>query len=103
MARLPASGDDSGGGASAAKLVSAAASASGDGENGAGVSGVDGADSPEDVAAFKTSHTGRFLKALLERDGHALNQERPDSKVAVADEINRVRGRRARGERVISQ
>jgi excinuclease ABC subunit A len=55
---------------------------------------------PEDVAAHPTSHTGRFLRQIFERDGHDTNVPRPASKTAVPDELNRIRGRRAKIERV---
>jgi excinuclease ABC subunit A len=55
---------------------------------------------PEDVARHPTSHTGRFLRQLFERDGHAIETARPETKKAVPDELNRVKGRRARAERV---
>ena len=56
---------------------------------------------PEQVAAHPTSHTGRFLRALFERDGHAWQTtERPATKGSTPDVLNRVRGRRARGERL---
>ena len=57
---------------------------------------------PEDVAAHPTSHTGRFLRQLFERDGHTWKkgQQRPATKKAKPDELNRVRGRRARAERL---
>jgi excinuclease ABC subunit A len=56
---------------------------------------------PEQVAAHPTSHTGRFLRGLFERDGHAWQTtSRPSTKEATPDQLNRVRGRRARGERL---
>jgi len=56
---------------------------------------------PEQVAAHPTSHTGRFLRALFERDGHAWETaDRPSTKAATPDQLNRVKGRRARGERL---
>ncbi|HEY4223238.1 MAG TPA: hypothetical protein VGO62_17895, partial [Myxococcota bacterium] len=55
---------------------------------------------PEDVARHKTSHTGRFLRQIFERDGHSMERVRPATKKAVPDELNRVRGRRAKAERV---
>ncbi len=59
---------------------------------------------PEDVAAHDASHTGRFLRQLFERDGHDWKRsQRPATKVAKPDELNRVRGRRARSERLESR
>jgi excinuclease ABC subunit A len=56
---------------------------------------------PEQVAAHEASHTGRFLRALFERDGHPWQQTaRPATKAAKPDELNRVRGRRARADRI---
>jgi excinuclease ABC subunit A len=55
---------------------------------------------PEDVARHPTSDTGRFLRQIFERDGHAIDRLRPDTKRSVPDELNRVRGRRAKIERV---
>jgi excinuclease ABC subunit A len=55
---------------------------------------------PEDVARHPTSHTGRFLRQVFERDGHDIDHHRPDTKKAVPDELNRIRGRRAKAERV---
>ncbi|HEY1098162.1 MAG TPA: excinuclease ABC subunit UvrA, partial [Myxococcota bacterium] len=70
-----------------------------EGGNGGGYIVVEG--TPEQVAAHPTSHTGRFLRALFERDGHAWETtQRPDTKGATPDVLNRVRGRRARPERL---
>jgi excinuclease ABC subunit A len=70
-------------------------------EGGSGGGEIVVAGTPEQVArAHKTSHTGRFLKTLLERDGHDIKGHRPASKKATPDEINRVRGRRAKAERI---
>jgi excinuclease ABC subunit A len=70
-----------------------------EGGSGGGVVVVEG--TPEDVAAHPTSHTGRFLRALFERDGHAWQaKQRPATKQAKPDELNKVKGRRARAERV---
>jgi excinuclease ABC subunit A len=55
---------------------------------------------PEDVARHATSHTGRFLRQVFERDGHELDRHRPETKQAVPDELNRVKGRRARHDRI---
>ena len=55
---------------------------------------------PEEVAAHDTSHTGRFLRMTFERDGHSWAAQRPATRVAVPDELNRVKGRRARAERM---
>jgi len=55
---------------------------------------------PEDVARHPSSHTGRFLRQIFERDGHSIDRHRPDTKKAVPDELNRVKGRRAKAERV---
>jgi excinuclease ABC subunit A len=55
---------------------------------------------PEDVARHPTSHTGRFLRQVFERDGHEIDRHRPDTRVAVPDELNRVKGRRARADRI---
>jgi excinuclease ABC subunit A len=56
---------------------------------------------PEDVAAHPTSHTGRFLRMVFERDGHPWQQvRRPETKQARPDELNRVKGRRARADRI---
>ena len=69
-----------------------------EGGTGGGLIVVEG--TPEDVARHETSHTGRFLRQLFERDGHSIDRVRPDVKQAVPDELNRVRGRRAKIERV---
>ncbi len=70
-----------------------------EGGSGGGFIVVEG--TPEDVAAHETSHTGRFLRQLFERDGHAWRgSQRPATKQAKPDELNRVKGRRARAERV---
>jgi excinuclease ABC subunit A len=69
-----------------------------EGGTGGGTIIVEG--TPEDVARHPTSHTGRFLRQIFERDGHAIDIVRPETKKAVPDELNRVRGRRARVERV---
>ncbi|MDP2342767.1 MAG: excinuclease ABC subunit UvrA [Deltaproteobacteria bacterium] len=70
-----------------------------EGGSGGGYVVVEG--TPEDVAAHPTSHTGRFLRQLFDRDGHAWDKtQRPATKKAKPDELNRVRGRRARAERV---
>ena len=70
-----------------------------EGGSGGGFVVVEG--TPEDVAAHATSHTGRFLRQLFERDGHVWHQtQRPATKQAKPDELNRVKGRRARAERV---
>jgi excinuclease ABC subunit A len=70
-----------------------------EGGSGGGLIVVQG--TPEQVAAHPTSHTGRFLRALFERDGHAWQTTaRPATKGAKPDELNRVRGRRARSERL---
>ena len=70
-----------------------------EGGTGGGYVVVEG--TPEQVAAHPTSHTGRFLRALFERDGHAWQTtERPATKGSTPDVLNRVRGRRARGERL---
>ncbi len=58
---------------------------------------------PEDIARHKTSHTGRFLRQIFERDGHDMGRTRPATKKAAPDELNRVKGRRARAERVQAQ
>ena len=70
-----------------------------EGGTGGGFIVVEG--TPEQVAAHPTSHTGRFLRALFERDGHNWQgAERPATKGSTPDVLNRVRGRRARGERL---
>jgi excinuclease ABC subunit A len=69
-----------------------------EGGTGGGTIIVEG--TPEDVARHPTSHTGRFLRQIFERDGHHIDRVRPETKKAVPDELNRVRGRRARVERV---
>lgn len=68
-------------------------------EGGAGGGEILIAGTPEDVAAHKTSHTGRFLKELFERDGH-VPKHRPAKKKAKPDVVNRVRGRKAKKERI---
>jgi len=56
---------------------------------------------PEEVAAHEGSHTGRFLRQVFERDGHPWQKAaRPATKAARPDELNRVKGRRARAERI---
>ena len=57
------------------------------------------AGTPEDVAACDESHTGRFLRQVFERDGHET-RHRPATKKAAPDEVNRVRGRKARADRI---
>jgi len=70
-----------------------------EGGSGGGLVVVQG--TPEQVAAHPTSHTGRFLRALFDRDGHAWETTaRPATKGAKPDELNRVKGRRARSERL---
>ena len=70
-----------------------------EGGSGGGFIVVEG--TPEDVAAHETSYTGRFLRQLFERDGHDWAQtQRPATKQATPDVLNRVKGRRARAERV---
>ena len=68
-------------------------------EGGAGGGEILVAGTPEDVAAHPTSHTGRFLAQLFDRDGH-VTKHRPAKKKAEPDVINRVRGRRAKKERI---
>jgi excinuclease ABC subunit A len=69
-----------------------------EGGGGGGTIMVEG--TPEHVAQHPHSHTGRFLRALFEREGHKITQERPATKVATPDELNKVKGRRAKVERV---
>jgi excinuclease ABC subunit A len=69
-----------------------------EGGTGGGMIVVQG--TPEEVARHPDSHTGRFLRMIFERDGHDMNVHRPETRVAVPDELNRVRGRRAKAERV---
>ncbi len=72
-------------------------------EGGGGGGTIVVAGTPEEVARHKKSHTGRFLKELLDRDGHDTKKHRPASKKHKPDELNRVRGRRAKGERIQAQ
>lgn len=69
-------------------------------EGGTGGGKVMVAGTPEDVARCEESHTGRFLRELFARDGHSLDAVRPESKEAKPDEVNRVRGRKAKAERI---
>ena len=68
-------------------------------EGGSGGGEVVVAGTPEDVASHKASHTGRFLRQVFERDGHKAKQ-RPATRKAKPDEVNRIRGRRAKSERI---
>jgi excinuclease ABC subunit A len=68
-------------------------------EGGSGGGTVVVAGTPEDVSRHKKSHTGRFLKEVFKRDGHKV-RNRPASKKAKPDELNRVRGRRAKASRI---
>jgi excinuclease ABC subunit A len=69
-------------------------------EGGSGGGEVLVAGTPEDVARNQKSHTGRFLRQIFERDGHLYDRQRPATKGATPDELNRVRGRRAKAERI---
>ena len=69
-------------------------------EGGSGGGEVVCVGTPEDVARHPDSHTGRFLRQIFARDGHSMDRVRPETRQAVPDELNRVRGRRARAERV---
>jgi excinuclease ABC subunit A len=51
-----------------------------EGGSGGGQIVVEG--TPEAVAREPTSHTGRFLRQLFERDGHDMQKHRPDSRTA---------------------
>lgn len=55
--------------------------------------------SPEHIAASPHSHTGRFLREIFERDGHALH-ERAEQKQEPIHNINAVLGRKAKPERI---
>ncbi|MCP4501530.1 MAG: excinuclease ABC subunit UvrA [Deltaproteobacteria bacterium] len=72
-------------------------------EGGSGGGKITVQGTPEDVARHKKSHTGRFLKALFERDGHDMSKVRKSSKKAIPDEVNRTRGRRAKKERIAAR
>jgi excinuclease ABC subunit A len=69
-----------------------------EGGSGGGLVIVEG--TPEQVAAHPTSHTGRFLKMLFDRDGHDWQRHRAETKEAKPDQLNVVKGRRAKVERV---
>ena len=71
-------------------------------EGGTGGGAVVVAGTPEDVAACAASHTGRFLRELFQRDGHEP-RHRPATKAATPDELNRIKGRRARVDRIQPQ
>jgi excinuclease ABC subunit A len=69
-----------------------------EGGSGGGLVIVEG--TPEQVAAHTASHTGRFLKMLFEREGHDWRRHRAETKEAKPDQLNVVKGRRAKVERV---
>jgi excinuclease ABC subunit A len=68
-------------------------------EGGSGGGKIVVAGTPEQVAAHKTSHTGRFLREVFARDGYKP-KHRKATKKAKPDEVNRVRGRKARKTRI---
>jgi excinuclease ABC subunit A len=54
---------------------------------------------PETVARHKTSHTGRFLREVLERDGKSLEERKSEARQAKPT-INQIRGSRAKKDRI---
>jgi len=54
---------------------------------------------PETVARHKTSHTGRFLREILERDGKSLNERQTETRERKMT-INQVKGSRAKKNRI---
>ncbi|MFZ9886723.1 MAG: excinuclease ABC subunit UvrA, partial [Myxococcota bacterium] len=70
-------------------------------EGGSGGGEVVVAGTPEDVARHPASHTGRFLRQVFDRDGHDWQgTQRPATRAAERDELNRVRGRKAKESRI---